>query len=135
MHLTGITKRASCLIAVREPAQPVADTHKSEVNRTTAKLPGRNTTAIPPLHAIGSMIPDTSGNRTVSHDDAVVVPKLERIQIIANVCVLSLWSRQSWFINATFCTQEKNDKHDAKNARVTLVTYGVYWEWRLAARV
>jgi hypothetical protein len=46
MHLTGITKRASCLIAVREPAQPVADTPKSEVNRTTAKLP-RNITAIP----------------------------------------------------------------------------------------
>ena len=64
MHLTGITKRAFVLIAVRQPAQPVVDIQKSEVNRTTAKLPGRNTTAIPPLHAIRSMIPDTSGNWT-----------------------------------------------------------------------
>src|SRR5712691_1083308 len=57
MHLTGITKRASRFIAVREPAQPVANTVKSKVKRTTAKLPGRITTAPPPLHAIRSAIP------------------------------------------------------------------------------
>jgi len=44
MHLTGITKRASRLIAAREPAQPVAKTTESEVARKTAKLPSRNIT-------------------------------------------------------------------------------------------
>jgi hypothetical protein len=114
MHLTGITKRASCLISVREPAQPVANTPKSEVNRTTAKLPGRNTTAIPPLHAIRSVIPRHIRKPDLSYDGAVVVPKPERIQIIA-ACMSCLSGLDKvGCINATFCTQEKNDKHDAK---------------------
>src|SRR5207245_7629659 len=56
MHLTAITKRAYRFMAVREPAQPVANTVKSKVKRTTAKLPGRITTAPPPFHAIRSAI-------------------------------------------------------------------------------
>jgi hypothetical protein len=135
MHLTGITKRASCLIAIREPAQPVADTNKSEVNRTTAKLPGQNTTAIPPLHAIRSMIPDTSGNRTSLMTMQLSFQSWREYKSLQPyMSCLSGLDKVGW-INATFCTQKKNDKHDATNARVTLVTYGVYWEWRLAARV
>jgi hypothetical protein len=36
-----LTKRASRLIAAREPAQPVAKTTESEVARKTAKVPSR----------------------------------------------------------------------------------------------
>ena len=114
MHLTGITKRASCLISVREPAQPVANTPKSEVNRTTAKLPGRNTTAIPPLHAIRSVIP-----RHIRKPDSLMTVQLwfqsrREYKSLQCVCLVCLVLIKLVCINATFCTQEKNDKHDAK---------------------
>jgi hypothetical protein len=123
MHLTGITKRASCLIAVREPAQPVADTPKSEVNRTTAKLPGRNITAIPPLRpqsARGS--PDASENRMCLMTVQLWFQSWREYKSLQRVSLVCLVSTRLVVINRNLLHTGEKGQDDAKNARVTLVT-------------